>query len=113
MLAIPQGPIHWSARGVMAIAYLITFGSLVGYTLFAILTHHGMGPTWSFPAFQVSSWVDLVRATGVGLAAGLIAIPFVGSIRGLKRIFAGLHLPMPLKCALGGLLCHGRGSSLG
>jgi drug/metabolite transporter (DMT)-like permease len=34
VLAIPQAPVHWSARGVMAIAYLITFGSLVGYSAY-------------------------------------------------------------------------------
>jgi len=34
VLAIPQGPVHWSARGAMAIAYLITFGSLVGYSAY-------------------------------------------------------------------------------
>lgn len=33
-LLIPQAPIHWSTRGVMAIAYLITFGSLVGYSAY-------------------------------------------------------------------------------
>ncbi|HEY2842506.1 MAG TPA: EamA family transporter, partial [Bryobacteraceae bacterium] len=33
-LLIPQAPIHWSPRGLMAIAYLITFGSLVGYSAY-------------------------------------------------------------------------------
>jgi len=34
VLAIPQGPVHWSARGVAALCYLITFGSLVGYSAY-------------------------------------------------------------------------------
>jgi drug/metabolite transporter (DMT)-like permease len=34
VLAIPQAPVHWSARGVGALAYLITFGSIVGYSAF-------------------------------------------------------------------------------
>ena len=30
--AIPQHPIHWSVRGICAILYLVTFGSIVGYS---------------------------------------------------------------------------------
>ena len=33
-LLSPHGAIHWSTRGVCAILYLITFGSLVGYSAF-------------------------------------------------------------------------------
>ncbi|HTS63503.1 MAG TPA: EamA family transporter [Candidatus Acidoferrales bacterium] len=33
-LFYPHGPIQWSTRGVSAILYLITFGSLVGYSAF-------------------------------------------------------------------------------
>ncbi len=33
-LAIPQHPIHWSARGVCAILYLVMFGSIVGYSAY-------------------------------------------------------------------------------
>jgi drug/metabolite transporter (DMT)-like permease len=35
VLAIPQAPIHWSARAVSALLYLICFGSLVGYSAYA------------------------------------------------------------------------------
>jgi drug/metabolite transporter (DMT)-like permease len=33
-LAIPEHPIHWSARGVLALIYLILFGSIVGYSAY-------------------------------------------------------------------------------
>jgi drug/metabolite transporter (DMT)-like permease len=33
-LAIPQAPVHWSVRGVAALAYLVIFGSLVGYSAY-------------------------------------------------------------------------------
>jgi drug/metabolite transporter (DMT)-like permease len=33
-LAIPQHAIHWSARGVFAILYLVMFGSIVGYSAY-------------------------------------------------------------------------------
>ena len=33
-LAIPQGPVHWSVRGVSALLYLVVFGSIVGYSAY-------------------------------------------------------------------------------
>jgi drug/metabolite transporter (DMT)-like permease len=33
-LLIPSHPIRWSTRGVMALLYLVTFGSIVGYSAF-------------------------------------------------------------------------------
>jgi drug/metabolite transporter (DMT)-like permease len=32
--AIPEHPIHWSVRGVLALLYLVTFGSIVGYSAY-------------------------------------------------------------------------------
>jgi drug/metabolite transporter (DMT)-like permease len=34
-LAIPEHPIHWTARGVLALLYLVCFGSIVGYSAYA------------------------------------------------------------------------------
>jgi drug/metabolite transporter (DMT)-like permease len=34
-IAIPQHPIHWSARGVGALFYLVIFGSIIGYSAYA------------------------------------------------------------------------------
>jgi len=33
-LAVPHSPIHWSARGMGALLYLVVFGSLVGYSAY-------------------------------------------------------------------------------
>ena len=33
-IAVPQAPIHWSARGIFAICYLVIFGSIVGYSAY-------------------------------------------------------------------------------
>lgn len=33
-LAIPQHPIHWTTRGIVAILYLVMFGSIVGYSAY-------------------------------------------------------------------------------
>ena len=32
---VPEHPVHWSFRGVMALLYLVFFGSLVGYSAYA------------------------------------------------------------------------------
>lgn len=34
VLAIPQPPVHWSSRGVLALLYLVGFGSIVGYSAY-------------------------------------------------------------------------------
>jgi len=34
-LLIPEAPVHWSARGVLALFYLVVFGSIVGYSAYA------------------------------------------------------------------------------
>ena len=34
VLTIPQAPVHWSARGVAALMYLVCFGSIVGYSAY-------------------------------------------------------------------------------
>jgi drug/metabolite transporter (DMT)-like permease len=31
---LPAHPIHWSTRGVLALLYLVTFGSIVGYSAY-------------------------------------------------------------------------------
>jgi drug/metabolite transporter (DMT)-like permease len=33
-LLLPQAPIHWTTRGVLALFYLVCFGSLVGYSAY-------------------------------------------------------------------------------
>ena len=34
LLSIPQPAVHWSTRGVLALCYLVVFGSLVGYSAY-------------------------------------------------------------------------------
>lgn len=79
-------------------------GCLVGYGVFAGLTHHGLGAAWSFPAYQFSSWRDLLVALAIGLGCGLSSFPFIAIIRGVKKLFNAVTAPMPIKAAVGGLL---------
>jgi H+/Cl- antiporter ClcA len=80
-------------------------GSLVGYGLFAALTHHGIGAVWHFPTYQFQSGKDLIYALGVGLLAGACAMPYVWAIRGMKRLFRSMKgLPAAVRGGLGGLV---------
>jgi drug/metabolite transporter (DMT)-like permease len=38
-LLIPEHPIRWSARGLLAMAYLIVFGSIIGYSAYIYALH--------------------------------------------------------------------------
>jgi H+/Cl- antiporter ClcA len=79
-------------------------GGLVGHAVFAVLTHHGIGITWAFPHYTLHSSHELLQAAGVGLVAGLAAMPYVWIIRGVKKLFRKLRrLPHEVRGALGGL----------
>jgi drug/metabolite transporter (DMT)-like permease len=34
VFTVPEHPVHWSLRGVLAILYLVMFGSIVGYSAY-------------------------------------------------------------------------------
>jgi drug/metabolite transporter (DMT)-like permease len=60
-LAIPEHPVVWKVRGVMALLYLVVFGSLVGYSSYAYALDR-------LPVAIVSvySYVNAVVAVGLG-----------------------------------------------
>jgi drug/metabolite transporter (DMT)-like permease len=60
-LFAPASPIHWSARGVGAILYLVIFGSWVGYT--AYIYALGKIPV---AVFSTYSYVNCVVAVALG-----------------------------------------------
>ncbi len=61
VLAIPQPPVHWSSRGVMALLYLVVFGSIVGYSAYVYAMDR-------LPVAIVSlySYINAVVAVGLG-----------------------------------------------
>jgi drug/metabolite transporter (DMT)-like permease len=60
-LLIPSHPIHWSVRGLGAVAYLVIFGSWIGYSAFI----YGLA---KFPVaiFSVYPYVNCVVAVALG-----------------------------------------------
>lgn len=79
-------------------------GCLVGSGVFALLTGHGIGQAWHFPAYQFHHVSELFIAAGVGAVCGLAAIPYGGLIRGVKAAFKAIPGPMMFKGALGGAI---------
>jgi drug/metabolite transporter (DMT)-like permease len=60
-LAIPEHPVHWSARGVAAILYLVCFGSIVGYSAYNYALEH-----LPVAILSVYAYVNAVVAVALG-----------------------------------------------
>ena len=60
-LVVPEHPVHWSARGVWAVAYLVVFGSIVGYSAFIYILEH-----LPVPVVSTYTYVNPVVAVFLG-----------------------------------------------
>jgi H+/Cl- antiporter ClcA len=78
-------------------------GGVVGYALFAGITHHGLGATWEFPAYQFRHPQDIVYAAVLGLAVAAATVPLIVAIHATKQLWRTMKVPMVVKAALGGL----------
>ena len=79
-------------------------GGLVGWGIFAFITHSATGATWHFAPYTFKHPVDLIYAVGVGLVCGLIAMPYTWSIKAVKAVFDAFRAPTWVKAAAGGVL---------
>ena len=60
-LVIPEHPTHWSARGVLALLYLVCFGSIVGYSAYAYALDR-----LPVAILSVYPYVNAIVAVGLG-----------------------------------------------
>jgi drug/metabolite transporter (DMT)-like permease len=60
-LGIPEHPIHWTARGVSALLYLVCFGSIVGYSSYAYALDR-----LPVAILSVYPYVNAIVAVGLG-----------------------------------------------
>jgi drug/metabolite transporter (DMT)-like permease len=60
-VVIPEHPIHWSARGVLALLYLVCFGSIVGYSAYAYALDR-----LPVAILSVYPYVNAIVAVGLG-----------------------------------------------
>ena len=60
-LLLPSQPIHWNSRGVGAVLYLVTFGSIVGYSAYLYALEH-----LPVPVVSIYSYINPVVAVFLG-----------------------------------------------
>ena len=85
-LLIPSQPIHWSARGVGAVLYLVFFGSIVGYSAYLYTLDH-------LPVSVVSIYSYVNPVVAVFLGWLFYREPFgVRELIAMVTIFIGVAL---------------------
>jgi H+/Cl- antiporter ClcA len=81
-------------------------GGLVGYTVYATLTHAGLAPIWRFPPSSAGLRPsDLVAAVGCGIGGAIVATVFTYLATGLRVAFRSI--PPGIRPLLGGLALGG------
>ncbi len=85
MLLIPTAPIHWNWRGIAAVVYLITFGSIVGYSAFIYAMSE-------LPVSVVSIYNYINPIVAVILGWMVYREPFgIREVIAMSIIFAGVY----------------------
>jgi len=85
-LLIPEHPVHWSARGVTALLYLVVFGSIVGYSAYAYAMDR-------LPVAVVSIYPYVNAVVAVALGWLFYREPFGGrELLAMVVIFTGVWL---------------------
>jgi H+/Cl- antiporter ClcA len=78
--------------------------SCTSYVVFVLITHIGIGPTWSFPQYHSQGLNDFFYAIlygSIGAAAGWL---FIATFRSFKSLFKKIKWPIFVKTTIGGLL---------
>jgi drug/metabolite transporter (DMT)-like permease len=83
-LLTPQTPVHWSMPGVLALIYLVTFGSIVGYSAYVYALE-------KLPVAVVSTYTYVNPIVAVILGWIVYREPFgVREMAAMALIFAGV-----------------------
>ena len=83
-LLLPQPPIHWSTRGVLALVYLVTFGSIIGYSAYVYALE-------KLPVAVVSTYTYVNPIVAVVLGWMFYREPFgLRELAAMVLIFAGV-----------------------
>jgi H+/Cl- antiporter ClcA len=77
--------------------------SCASYTIFVAITQLGIGPTWHFPQYAVSSLDDFAAAMLYGVIGALMGWLFIAVFRSCGRLFDLLPGPVYLQTTLAGL----------
>lgn len=77
--------------------------SCAGYTVFAAITKLGIGPTWHFPQYDVSSIFDFGEAMLYGIVGAIAGWLFITVFRICGRLLESLPHPIYWKTTAAGL----------
>jgi drug/metabolite transporter (DMT)-like permease len=97
---VPEHPVAWSTRGVLATAWLVVFGSIVGYSAFIYVLEH-----LPVPVVSTYTYVNPVVAVALGWlfyrepfgSRELLAMLFVFTGVGLVKFFSSKVPPQPVR----------------
>lgn len=78
--------------------------SCASYVIFIIITRLEIGPTWTFPQYQVSGVNDFALAVGYGILGAAAAWIFVTLFRCCDRLVARLPIPIYVQTTGAGLV---------
>lgn len=85
-LLLPHAPIHWTWRGISAVAYLVVFGSLIGYSSYIYALEH-------LPVSVVTLYNYINPVVAVALGYLFYREPFGWlEVAAMLVIFAGVAL---------------------
>ena len=85
-MVIPHAPVVWSTRGVLAVLYLVTFGSIVGYSAYIYVLD-------KLPVSIVSLYTYVNPVVAVSLGWIFYREPFGGrELTAMLIIFLGVYL---------------------
>ncbi len=77
--------------------------SCASYVVFALITHLGIAPTWTFPQYTLENIDDFAWAVLFGIVGALAGWVFIGIFHGCDRLFARIPGPIYLRTTLAGL----------
>lgn len=77
--------------------------SCASYTIFAVITQLGIGPTWHFPQYQIDNIGDFAQAMLYGIVGAVVGWCFILVFRRCDRLFERLRGPIYLRTTLAGL----------
>ncbi|MEO8893268.1 MAG: chloride channel protein [Coleofasciculaceae cyanobacterium] len=77
--------------------------SCASYIVFALITHLGISPTWTFPQYHVNNVDDFALAIASGVVGALVAWIFISIVKSCAWLFDKLPEPIYIRTTLGGL----------
>lgn len=77
--------------------------SCASYIVFALITHLGISPTWTFPQYHVDNVDDFALAIASGVIGAIAAWIFIYLVKSCARLFDQLPEPIYIRTTLAGL----------